>query len=267
MVGFDFAKTGLEVWVVVAGPELFPRSTSGVSEQETRSSEAKAKTSSQFLQARVRRIWGVVLLWKRHAHFFSGRMNWFPVWNLEPCDLTCRKDAVTYTDSIFASSHGLFPGLSPATWSCVWSVRQTLLLWVIKNENWVYLVENCQLCTRFGQKRETLQATKFCKNFVHSPTFYWRNSWSYFWIPVKVTFAVSSLQRESWWTVQLLLSHNRSCHFEVVKSPIYTQNLRNNSIFISEWSTITPNIFLAQHWASLLLQTRRSEGPFQIAVN
>ena len=49
---------------------------------------------------------------------------------------------------------------------------QTLLLWVFKSKNWVYLVENCQLCMKFGQKRQTLQATKFCKNFVHSPSFY-----------------------------------------------------------------------------------------------
>ncbi len=33
---------------------------------------------------------------------------------------------------------------------------QTLLLRVFKNEYWVYLVENCQLCTKFRQKRDTL---------------------------------------------------------------------------------------------------------------
>ncbi len=38
------------------------------------------------------------------------------------------------------------------------------------------IVENGQLCTQFGQKRETLQATEFGKNFIHSPSFYERNS-------------------------------------------------------------------------------------------
>ena len=34
--------------------------------------------------------------------------------------------------------------------------EQSLLLRVFKNEHWVYLVENCQLCTKFRQKRDTL---------------------------------------------------------------------------------------------------------------
>ncbi len=42
---------------------------------------------------------------------------------------------------------------SPCSWC---PLGQTLLLRVFKNEHWVYLVENCQLCTKFRQKRDTL---------------------------------------------------------------------------------------------------------------
>ena len=57
---------------------------------------------------------------------------------------------------------------------------QTLLLRLFKNENCVCLAENCQLCRKRGLLIATLKATQFCKNFVHSPSFYERNSLSCF---------------------------------------------------------------------------------------
>ena len=88
---------------------------------------------------------------------------------------------------------------------------------------------------KFGQKREILWATTFCKHLGHSPSFYWRNSWSYFWIPVQVTSAkylglpgeisCSTVPNTEFWMLFTIVDANPPflvclCNFDFDVSPL-----------------------------------------------